>query len=89
MLRLLCRIEYEIRGRENISKQPFVVAYKHQSPLETFIFMLLFRKVAFILKRELKWVPFAGLHFMVLRMIFINRSDGISSILHIIELTRK
>ncbi|NSM56640.1 1-acyl-sn-glycerol-3-phosphate acyltransferase [Wolbachia endosymbiont of Atemnus politus] len=88
MLRLLCKIEYEVRGGENIPKQPFVVASKHQSPLETFIFMLLFREVAFILKRELKWVPFAGLHFMALRMIFINRSDGVSSIHHIIELTR-
>ncbi|NSM57086.1 1-acyl-sn-glycerol-3-phosphate acyltransferase, partial [Wolbachia endosymbiont of Atemnus politus] len=64
MLRLLCKIEYEVRGGENIPKQPIVVASKHQSALETFI--LLFREVAFILKRELKWVPFAGLHFMAL-----------------------
>lgn len=85
MLRLLCRIEYEIRGRENIPQQPFIVASKHQSPLETFIFMLLFREVAFILKNELKWLPFAGLHFIALKMIFINRLDGVKSIRHIVK----
>ncbi|MDR2831705.1 MAG: 1-acyl-sn-glycerol-3-phosphate acyltransferase [Rickettsiales bacterium] len=85
MLRLLCGVEYEVRGMENIPKQPFVIASKHQSPFETFIFILLFRNVVFILKRELKWVPFIGLYLMALRMIFINRSDGISSIRHIIK----
>ncbi|WP_395463354.1 lysophospholipid acyltransferase family protein [Wolbachia endosymbiont of Cantharis cryptica] len=85
MLRLLCGVEYEVRGMENIPKQPFVIASKHQSPFETFIFILLFRNAVFILKRELKWIPFVGLHLMALRMIFINRSDGISSIRHIIK----
>ncbi|MDM8335725.1 lysophospholipid acyltransferase family protein [Wolbachia pipientis] len=88
ILRLLCRIEYEIRGVENIPKQPFVIASKHQSPLETFIFILLFRNAVFILKRELKWIPFIGLYLMALRMIFINRLDGISSIRYIIKLAK-
>ncbi|WP_341819383.1 lysophospholipid acyltransferase family protein [Wolbachia endosymbiont (group A) of Brachyopa scutellaris] len=88
MLRLLCGIKYEVRGMENIPKQPFIIASKHQSPFETFIFILLFRKVVFILKRELKWIPFIGLHLIALKMIFINRSDGISSIRHIIKLAK-
>jgi 1-acyl-sn-glycerol-3-phosphate acyltransferase len=88
MLRLLCGIKYEVRGMENIPKQPFIIASKHQSPFETFIFILLFRKAVFILKRELKWIPFIGLHLIALKMIFINRSDGISSILHIMKLAK-
>ncbi|QKX02345.1 lysophospholipid acyltransferase family protein [Wolbachia endosymbiont of Dirofilaria (Dirofilaria) immitis] len=88
MLRLLCGIEYEIRGVENIPKQPFIVASKHQSPFETFIFILLFRNAVFVLKRELKWIPFVGLHLVVLGMIFINRLDGISSIRHIVKLAK-
>ncbi|WP_320109850.1 lysophospholipid acyltransferase family protein [Wolbachia endosymbiont (group A) of Icerya purchasi] len=88
MLRLLCGIKYEVRGIENIPKQPFIIASKHQSPFETFIFILLFREAVFILKRELKWIPFIGLHLMALRMIFINRSDGISSMRHIIKLAK-
>ncbi|QOD38774.1 lysophospholipid acyltransferase family protein [Candidatus Wolbachia massiliensis] len=88
MLRLLCGVKYEIRGMENIPRQPFIVASKHQSPFETFIFILLFRNAVFILKRELKWIPFIGLHLMALRMIFINRSDGIASIRYIVKLAK-
>nr|WP_237342948.1 lysophospholipid acyltransferase family protein [Wolbachia endosymbiont of Folsomia candida] len=73
---------------ENIPKQPFIIASKHQSPFETFIFILLFKGAVFVLKRELKWIPFIGLHLMALKMIFINRSDGISSIRHIIKLAK-
>jgi 1-acyl-sn-glycerol-3-phosphate acyltransferase len=87
-LRLLCGVEYAIKGIENIPKQPFIIASKHQSPLETFIFILLFRNAVFILKRELKWIPFIGLHLMALRMIFINRLDGISSIRYIVKLAK-
>ncbi|APR99136.1 lysophospholipid acyltransferase family protein [Wolbachia endosymbiont of Folsomia candida] len=88
MLRLLCGVKYEVRGMENIPKQPFIIASKHQSPFETFIFILLFKGAVFVLKRELKWIPFIGLHLMALKMIFINRSDGISSIRHIIKLAK-
>ncbi|MCP9256903.1 DNA-directed DNA polymerase [Dirofilaria immitis] len=42
----------------------------------------------FVLKRELKWIPFVGLHLVVLGMIFINRLDGISSIRHIVKLVQ-
>ncbi|MDR2608986.1 MAG: 1-acyl-sn-glycerol-3-phosphate acyltransferase [Rickettsiales bacterium] len=88
MLRLLCGVEYAIKGIENIPKQPFIIASKHQSPFETFIFILLFRNAVFILKRELKWIPFIGLHLIALRMIFINRLDGISSIRYIVKLAK-
>jgi 1-acyl-sn-glycerol-3-phosphate acyltransferase len=88
MLRLLCGVEYEVRGMKNIPKEPFIIASKHQSPFETFIFILLFKGAVFVLKRELKWIPFIGLHLMALKMIFINRSDGIGSIRHIIKLAK-
>lgn len=88
MLHLLCGVKYEIRGMENIPKQPFIIASQHQSPFETFIFILLFRNAVFILKRELKWIPFIGLHLMALKMIFINRLDGISSIRYIVKLAK-
>ncbi|MDD9331858.1 MAG: lysophospholipid acyltransferase family protein [Wolbachia sp.] len=88
MLFSLCGITYEVRGTENIPKQPFIVASKHQSPFEAFIFIILFKEAIFILKRELKWIPFIGLHLMALKMIFIYRSDGISSIRNIVKLAK-
>lgn len=85
MLRLLCGVGYKIEGMQNIPNQPFIIASKHQSPFETFIFILLFQKAVFILKRELKWIPFVGLHLMALKMIFIDRSNSIGSIRYIIK----
>lgn len=87
-LYLLCGIKYEVKGVENIPKQPFIIASKHQSPFETFIFIILFKGAVFILKRELKWIPFIGLHLMALKMIFINRSDGVSSLRNTIRLAK-
>ncbi len=88
MLSLICRVKYEIKGLENIPNQPFIIASKHQSPLETFIFIVLFRGAVFILKQEIKWIPFIGLHLMALGMIFIDRADRINSIRSIIKLAK-
>jgi 1-acyl-sn-glycerol-3-phosphate acyltransferase len=88
MLSLICNIKYEVKGLENIPDQPVIIASKHQSPLETFIFIVLFREATFILKREIKWIPFIGLHLIALQMIFIDRSDGISSIRNIVKLAK-
>lgn len=84
-LYFFCGISYEIRGTENIPKQPYIVASKHQSPFETFIFILLFKGAVFVLKRELKWIPFIGLQLMALKMIFIDRSSGISSLRKVVK----
>ncbi|MDN5248130.1 MAG: lysophospholipid acyltransferase family protein [Wolbachia endosymbiont of Tyrophagus putrescentiae] len=73
---------------ENVPKQPYIIASKHQSPFETFIFIVLFKGAVFVLKRELKWIPFIGLHLMALKMIFIDRSNGIGSLRDIIKLAK-
>ncbi|WP_339048711.1 lysophospholipid acyltransferase family protein [Candidatus Mesenet endosymbiont of Phosphuga atrata] len=88
MLKLICGITYEVRGKENIPDRSFIVASKHQSPLETFILMVLFKRTVFILKKELLWLPFIGLHFFALKMIFIDRKGG-SSVIHNMTKTTK
>lgn len=87
-LYLLCGIKYEVKGVENIPKQPFIIASKHQSPFETLIFIILFKGAVFVLKQELKRIPFIGLHLMALKMIFINRSDRVSSLRNTIRLAK-
>ncbi|WP_408647435.1 lysophospholipid acyltransferase family protein [Wolbachia endosymbiont of Pentidionis agamae] len=89
MLYFLCGIKYEVIGIENIPKEKsFIIASKHQSTLETFIFLLLFKGSVFILKKELKWIPFLGLHLMALKMIFIDRKSGVGSIRTILKLAK-
>lgn len=75
-LRGLTGLGFELRGKENIPAGPILVASKHQSAFETFIFHLLFNDPAFILKRELLWIPFFGWYLGKSGVIAIDRSAG-------------
>ena len=60
---LICKkillIDYEVLGEENIPKKgPFLITSNHQSAWETFFFTALFKGSVFILKDELKNIPF-------------------------------
>jgi len=76
MLRILCGISYEIRGRENIPDIPFIIASKHQSAWDTVIFLKLHNNPAYILKKELLKIPFFGIYLKGLKMIPIDREGG-------------
>ena len=60
LLRVVCNIKVEFRGVEKIPQGPLIVASKHQSMWETFALLQFFDQPLFILKRELKWIPFFG-----------------------------
>lgn len=73
LLRGVCGIKAEFRGLAKIPRGPYLVASKHQSLWETFALTLLFRDPAFILKRELMWIPFFGWYCWKAGMIPVNR----------------
>lgn len=75
-LRVLAGLSFELRGRENLPAGPFLVASKHQSAFETFAFHLLLNDPAYILKRELLWIPFFGWYLGKSGVIAIDRSAG-------------
>ncbi len=73
LLRHVCGITVEVRGRAKIPRGALLVASKHQSLWETFAFMTLFSDPAYILKRELIWIPFFGWYAWKAGMIPVNR----------------
>jgi len=73
LLRVVCGIDVEIRGREKIPQGALLVASKHQSLWETFALLPLFPDPAFILKRELIWIPFFGWYAWKAAMIPVHR----------------
>jgi 1-acyl-sn-glycerol-3-phosphate acyltransferase len=79
VLFLLCGIQSQIKGMENIPRDPqkqLIVLGKHQSAWETFVYPAIFPKeLCFVFKRELLYVPFFGWALASLKMIHINRSD--------------
>src|SRR3954462_12198370 len=73
LLRVICGIKVDYRGVEKISPGSLLVASKHQSLWETFALLPLFDDPAFILKRELLWIPFFGWYAWKADMIPVNR----------------
>ena len=57
---VLCGIRWRVEGAEHIPQRPAVVLAKHQSAWETMAFQLIFPPQAYLLKRELLWIPFFG-----------------------------
>jgi 1-acyl-sn-glycerol-3-phosphate acyltransferase len=73
LLRLVCGIHAEFRGLEKIPPGALLVASKHQSLWETFALLWMFSDPAFVLKRELQWIPFFGWYAWKARMIPVDR----------------
>jgi 1-acyl-sn-glycerol-3-phosphate acyltransferase len=73
LLRVCCGITVEFRGLDKIPPGRLLVASKHQSVWETFALLPLFRDPAFVLKRELTWIPFFGWYAWKAEMIAVNR----------------
>jgi 1-acyl-sn-glycerol-3-phosphate acyltransferase len=73
LLRRVCGITVEFRGLDKIAPGGLIVASKHQSLWETFALFPLFADPAFILKRELMWIPFFGWFSWKAGMIPVNR----------------
>lgn len=89
MLREIVGLDIEVRGRENIPAGGFLIAAKHQSMWETFALIPLFEDPAYILKRELSWIPFFGWYAIKFRMLPINRGRGSAVLPALTEHTRK
>ncbi len=74
LLRWVAGVKSEIRGIENLPESGCIIASKHQSAWETFALAEHYRQQTFILKRELRWVPFFGWYLMKFRQIPVDRS---------------
>ena len=76
LLRIVCHIDVEWRGLEKIPPGAILVAAKHQSTWETFALLTLFPDPAYIIKRELMWIPFFGWYARHGCMIPVDRGAG-------------
>jgi 1-acyl-sn-glycerol-3-phosphate acyltransferase len=73
LLKVICKIGCEFRGLENIPKGAALIASKHQSMWETFALITVLEDPAYILKRELLWIPFFGWCAAKAEMIPVDR----------------
>ena len=73
LLKIICGIDCEFRGLDNIPKGAALIASKHQSMWETFALITVLDDPAYILKRELLWIPFFGWCAAKAEMIPVDR----------------
>jgi 1-acyl-sn-glycerol-3-phosphate acyltransferase len=76
MLRLICRLDYRIEGRENLPPGNHIALLKHSSSWETFAQVMLLPDQVWVLKRELTWVPFLGWALRFMHAISVDRGAG-------------
>lgn len=76
LLRVVGGTAVEFRGLEKIPEGPILIAAKHQSTLETLALCVPFDRFAYVLKRELMWIPVIGWYFARGGMVPIDRAKG-------------
>lgn len=77
LLSSVCGIRLEIKGIENLPHQNgYIVASKHQSALETLVFHKIVPNTFYVLKKELMFLPIAGIYFLKTGCIPIDRNGG-------------
>lgn len=75
MLRVFCRVDYQVAGAENIPSGPAIILSKHQSTWETFALQRIFPAQTWVLKRELLLIPIFGWALALAQAIAINRGS--------------
>ena len=90
VLKVVCLINYEVEGLENIPKnRGAIVMSKHQSTWETFFLPLIFLDPAIIVKRELLWIPFFGWGLATTDPIVINRNNKATAMQQLMKKGKK
>lgn len=85
-LEKLCKISTEVIGKENLpQEQSFLIASQHQSAFDTFVWMNLLKRPAYIMKRELTRIPLVGPMLLLAGMIPLDRQGGVKALKNLIQ----
>lgn len=88
-LRVTCNITYEVSGREHIPDTAAIILCKHQSAWETLALQVIFPAQAWVLKRELLWIPIYGWGLATMNPIAIDRSAGVRALRQLVRQGRR
>jgi 1-acyl-sn-glycerol-3-phosphate acyltransferase len=83
--RVLCGLDYVVEGRERIPPGCHISMWRHSSAWETLAQLLIFPPQAWVLKREILWIPFVGWATWLMRPIAIDRSARSAAVAQVVE----
>ncbi len=85
-LKTICGLDYQVEGQQNLPHGSSIILAKHQSTWETIaLISLIPHPKAWVLKRELLYVPIFGWVMYLFKPIAINRKSGRRAVFQIIE----
>ena len=82
-------LSFEVRGKQYIQNGAALYASKHESALETYTLPCIVKNLAFILKKELTYIPVFGWAQSFYGMIAVNRSAGGAAMKGMLKATQK
>lgn len=85
MLKFFCGLDYHVTGWEHVPPGAHVALWKHSSSWETIAQTIILPPQAWVLKRELMWIPFVGWAMRRLKPIAINRNAGASAVHQVVQ----
>lgn len=86
LLRLTAGIRLRVTGAEHLpAEEPALIAAKHQSAFDTIVWLALLPRPAYVLKRELLWIPLYGWYVRAAGMIAVDRGAGPAAIRHLMR----
>lgn len=88
LLALTCGLRHRVRGQENLPAGPVIVACKHQSTWETLSLAVLVERPAFVIKRELQWIPVFGWYLARAGSIAVDRRARASALRRMLKQAR-
>jgi len=89
LAKVVCGMNYVVEGRENLPDVPFVSLWKHSTAWETMAQMFVVPTAAWLLKREVLWIPIVGWAVSTYKPIAINRSAGHSAVNQVVKQGRE
>jgi 1-acyl-sn-glycerol-3-phosphate acyltransferase len=74
--RIVCGIRLDVRGLEQIPAGAALIASRHQSAFDTFVWLTLLPRCCYVFKQELRRIPLFGPLIGASGMIEVNREGG-------------
>lgn len=80
LLRIICGVRVEIRGREHMPTGAALIAPKHQCMLDVFVQFSVLPSSSFVMKKELMWIPWFGWYAQKVGSIVVDREAGAAAL---------
>ncbi|MEO8927335.1 MAG: lysophospholipid acyltransferase family protein [Caulobacteraceae bacterium] len=88
LLRAICAVRVEIRGRRRLPAGPALIGAKHQCMFDTMAPLSVFADAAYVMKKELLNIPFYGWYARKVGMLVVDREAHAKALRKLVADTR-